>query len=190
MITLLLFFTAWFILGGAGFRPPYRDPNEPGNPRPGEAPATRLTRWRTNRAESDQTGWDGDMIDKIKVMEASVRKWERIIEGEGSDGGVLDCPPCRIFYMLICTGCPIADYTGKKFCKGSPYGPWFHHHNDVHQKLKRKVYCPECLRLATNMRDFMKEIVAHMKAEKAKAEKGVPARDTGDLPAETDETAS
>ena len=34
---------------------------------------------------------------------------------DASDGGVLDCPPCRIFYMLICIGCPIAEYTGKKF---------------------------------------------------------------------------
>ena len=40
-------------------------------------------------------------MNKIRVMEASVRKWERIIAGDGADGGVLDCPPCRLFYVLM-----------------------------------------------------------------------------------------
>ena len=109
-------------------------------------------------------------MNKITIMEASVRKWNRIIAGKGSDGGVLDCPPCRIFYALICVGCPIAQYTGKKFCKGSPYIEWYWHQNDAHGKMFRKVYCPECKRLATNMRDFMIEIVEHLKAEKAAKE--------------------
>lgn len=54
-------------------------------------------------------------MNRISIMEASVRKWERIIAGKGTDGGVLDCPPCRVFYVLVCMGCPIAEYTGKKF---------------------------------------------------------------------------
>jgi hypothetical protein len=54
-------------------------------------------------------------MDNIHIMDASVRKWQRIIDGKRSDGGVLDCPPCRIYYVLICIGCPIAAYTGKKF---------------------------------------------------------------------------
>jgi len=110
-------------------------------------------------------------MNKIKIMEASVRKWDRIIDGKGADGGVYDCPPCRIFYVLVCFGCPIAQYTGKKFCKGSPYPAWYWHHNDVHGKIRRKIYCPECLRMATEMRDFMIEIVEHMKAETAAGEK-------------------
>ncbi|MFH1983096.1 MAG: hypothetical protein ABIL58_14735 [Pseudomonadota bacterium] len=101
-------------------------------------------------------------------MESSVEKWNRIIAGKRSDGGVLDCPPCRIFYALICYGCPIAEYTGKKFCKGSPYPAWYWHHIEAHDKIFRKVYCPECLRMATEMRDFMIEIVAHMKTERAR----------------------
>jgi hypothetical protein len=104
-------------------------------------------------------------------MEASVRKWERIIDGKGSDGGVLDCPPCRIFYPLVCFGCPIAQYVGKKFCQKTPYGPWFRHQNEEHaDKLLRKVRCPECLRLAEEMRDFMKEIVQHLKLKKEERE--------------------
>ena len=41
--------------------------------------------------------------------------------------------------------------------------PWYWHHIEVHDRMFRKVYCPECLRLAEEMRDFMKEIVLHLK---------------------------
>ncbi len=100
-------------------------------------------------------------------MESSVRKWEKIIHENKADGGVLDCPPCRIFYLALCIGCPIASYTGKKFCKGSPYGRWYWHQINEHDKIRKKIYCPECLKIATEMRDFMKEIVASMKAREA-----------------------
>lgn len=109
-------------------------------------------------------------MNKITIMEAAVRKWNRIIAGKGSDGGVWDCPPCRLFYLLFCVGCPIASYTGRKFCKGSPYGPWYHHQNDAHGYLIRKVRCPECIDLATQMRDYMQEILDHLKAQKAAKE--------------------
>jgi len=110
-------------------------------------------------------------MNKIKIMEASVKKWDRIIAGKGSDGGVFDCPPCRIFYVLICIGCPISEYTGKKFCKGSPYPDWYWHQIEEHGELRKKVYCDECLRLATAMRDYMQEIVDHLKAEAEKKRK-------------------
>ena len=32
--------------------------------------------------------------------------------------------------------------------------------------LIRKIYCPECLRLATDMRDYMQEIVDHLEAQR------------------------
>lgn len=106
-------------------------------------------------------------MNKISIMEAAVRKWNRILAGKGSDGGVWDCPPCRIFYMLFCMGCPIAAYTGKKFCKRTPYGPWYHHQIDDHGYMIRKIRCPECERLALAMRDYMQEILDHLKAGKA-----------------------
>ena len=107
------------------------------------------------------------MLNKIKIMQSSVAKWNKIIEGQGSDGGVLDCPPCRIYYVLVCAGCPIAQYAGKKFCRGSPYPAWYWHQNNVHGKFLKKVYCPECIKLATDMRDFMQEILDHLKAQAA-----------------------
>lgn len=106
-------------------------------------------------------------MNKIDIMQASVNKWQRIIEGRSSDGGVWDCPPCRLFYLLVCIGCPIAQYTGKKFCQGSPYGDWHHHQVEVHGKMLKKVYCPECTRLAKAMRAFMVEIVENLKAQAA-----------------------
>lgn len=112
-------------------------------------------------------------MNKIQIMESSVRKWNRIIAEKGADGGVLDCPPCRIFYMLVCIGCPIAEYTGKKFCQDTPYVRWYWHQINEHGKIRKKVYCSECLHLATEMRDFMAEIVDYLKSKKsADAEDG------------------
>ncbi len=111
-------------------------------------------------------------MNKISIMEAAVRKWNRILDGKGSDGGVWDCPPCRIFYMLFCVGCPIAAYTGKKFCQHTPYGPWYHHQNNVHGYVIKKIRCPECRRLAVAMRDYMQEIVDHLKTRQAAAQRG------------------
>jgi hypothetical protein len=114
------------------------------------------------------------MLNALNIMKASVKKWERIIAGQASDGGVLDCPPCRIYYVLVCTGCPIAAYTGQRFCKGTPYLAWYHHQVEVHGLMRRKVYCEECLGLATEMRDFMVTIVDHLK----EAAEAVVAEDT------------
>jgi hypothetical protein len=111
-------------------------------------------------------------MNKISIMKSAVAKWNRILAGRTSDGGVLDCPPCRIFYLLVCTGCPIAAYTGKKFCKGSPYPAWYHHQNDVHGFIRRKIYCEECRRLATAMRDYMIEIKEHLEAEGSNPDPG------------------
>lgn len=108
-------------------------------------------------------------MNKITIMEASVRKWEDIIAGKSSDGGVLDCPPCRIFYILRCFGCPIAKYTGHKFCVGSPYPYWYWHHIEAHDKIFRRIYCPTCLKYAEAMRDFMKDIVADLRKKEALA---------------------
>ena len=118
-------------------------------------------------------------MNKIKIMQSSVEKWNRIIAGKGTDGGVLDCPPCRIYYALICTGCPIAEYNGKKFCRGSPYPAWYHHQNNAHGFMRRKIYCPECLRLATRMRDHMVEIVQYLKQKEAAKKKSATSDENG-----------
>lgn len=125
----------------------------------------------------------GEMINKIKVMKSSVEKWNRIMAGKASDGGVIDCPPCRIYYMLACFGCPISQYTGKKFCKGSPYPDWYWHQIEAHDKIRKKVYCPECLELATQMRDMMIDIVAYL--EEKEARKKEKQQQKSQVPSET-----
>jgi hypothetical protein len=37
----------------------------------------------------------------------------------------------------------------------------------VHGKMRKKVYCPECKRLAEDMKNFMAEICDHLRAKKA-----------------------
>jgi hypothetical protein len=117
-------------------------------------------------------------MNRLSIMKAAVKKWDRILAGSSSDGGVLDCPPCRVFYLLVCVGCPIAGYTGKKFCKGSPYPAWYHHQNNAHGFMRRKIYCEECRRLATAMRDYMREIVEHLEAGQAEDENPEPGDNT------------
>jgi len=102
-------------------------------------------------------------MDKLKIMEAAVRKWERIIANRGTDHGVVDCPPCRIYYAVLCYGCPIAEYTGQKLCKGSPYIAWYWHHREIHDSIIRKIRCPECIELAGAMRDCMAEIAQSLR---------------------------
>jgi len=41
--------------------------------------------------------------------------------------------------------------------------------------MRRKIYCDECRRLATAMRDFMIEIVEELKARKAAREQSAEA---------------
>jgi hypothetical protein len=76
---------------------------------------------------------------------------------------------------LFCVGCPIASYTGKKFCQHTPYGPWYHHQNNEHGYVIKKIRCPECRRLAVAMRDYMQEIVDHLKMQKKAADQGASA---------------
>jgi hypothetical protein len=40
----------------------------------------------------------------------------------------------------------------------------------VHGKLIKKVYCPECKKLAQDMQNFMIEIRDHLKRQKEKRE--------------------
>jgi hypothetical protein len=40
----------------------------------------------------------------------------------------------------------------------------------VHGKIRRKIYCPECTRLAEEMQNFMIEIRDHLTLKKAQKE--------------------
>ena len=58
----------------------------------------------------------------LKALKGSIRKWERIVTGEGYDAGRDNCPLCKVFLKKPrCGGCPVAIATGKPNCEGSPY---------------------------------------------------------------------
>lgn len=70
---------------------------------------------------------------RIEALQGSIRKWQAIAEGKESDHGHDDCALC-VKYLepeggsepvaredAYCIGCPVAEDTGLKFCKGSPY---------------------------------------------------------------------
>ena len=61
-----------------------------------------------------------------KALRGSIRKWEKIVDGTGTDEGHLNCPCCKIWFIVggreyNCVGCPIRTFTGVKECDETPY---------------------------------------------------------------------
>ena len=60
-----------------------------------------------------------------KALRGSMRKWELIVVGEGSDEGYKNCPLCAEFFEEPeCYGCPVSAKTGLGCCDGTPYEVW------------------------------------------------------------------
>ena len=60
---------------------------------------------------------------KKEVLDAlmgSIKKWEKIVDGTGTNRGRSNCPLCQMFNNP-CQGCPVMKRTGKKYCDGTPY---------------------------------------------------------------------
>lgn len=94
-----------------------------------------------------------------------LQKWVDIINDEGYDSGTDNCLLCAKFYdstklyRYQCNGCPIAGYTGKPHCEGTPYGMWAAHHIADHLRGRYDKFtctCEECKELAEIMLDFLK----------------------------------
>lgn len=58
----------------------------------------------------------------LRALDGSIRKWEKIVKGTGVDLGVGNCPCCQLYWANDCKNCPIAIFTGKHMCFGTPYG--------------------------------------------------------------------
>lgn len=57
---------------------------------------------------------------------ASIRKWEEIVAGTGTDLGMDNCALCQMFAVDDdpedpCGGCPVKEKTGRSSCHESPY---------------------------------------------------------------------
>lgn len=59
-----------------------------------------------------------------KALSGSIKKWEKIISGKGSDNGTQNCNLCRLYHENDCESCPVKEYTGHSCCFGTPYDDW------------------------------------------------------------------
>ena len=86
----------------------------------------------------------------LKALKGSIKKWERVVIGTGTDDGWANCPLCQVFHVRMrvpplafpgaefeidskgvlcalyarcgpCNGCPVFGATGERRCQGSPY---------------------------------------------------------------------
>lgn len=58
----------------------------------------------------------------LEALQGSIVKWEGIVAGKRRDGGVDDCPLCRIFWAAFdCRGCPVREKSGEVNCRCTPY---------------------------------------------------------------------
>ena len=57
----------------------------------------------------------------LKALKGSIRKWQRIVAGDGHDEGNDNCPLCKVYFDRNCKGCPVAKATGEIQCGGTPY---------------------------------------------------------------------
>lgn len=72
----------------------------------------------------------------LEAIDGSIVKWEKIVSGEVSDCGTKNCPLCRMFYIQVCVGCPVASRAGASLCRKTPYADWDYHNSVV---LKRNL---------------------------------------------------
>lgn len=60
----------------------------------------------------------------IVLLGASIEHWTRMRDDRGGCGekpGSAECALCGEYFSGACVGCPIAEKTGQKYCKGTPY---------------------------------------------------------------------
>lgn len=60
------------------------------------------------------------------ALEESIAHWERLATGTSAPAeeiGPRDCALCALFFWPdCCLGCPVAEATGWKNCRGTPWG--------------------------------------------------------------------
>ena len=86
----------------------------------------------------------------IGLMKTTILNWEHKVETGINNTG---CVLCRQYYnsgMTDCEGCPIAEYTGKKGCNGTPF---YNVPDEDHPDFKR--YCEEEVQ-------FLKEVLTSL----------------------------
>ena len=59
----------------------------------------------------------------LTALKGSIKKWEKIVAGTGTDEGWSNCPLCQLFYgePRNCNGCPVKEKTHLSACVCTPY---------------------------------------------------------------------
>ena len=98
---------------------------------------------------------------KLKALEGSIEKWEKIVDGTGIDARDNNCPLCKLYRR--CKSCPVVDTINYSGCHGTPWIEWCKHHIEEHPTKtfisSMKVECPTCKRLAHKELNFLKSIL-------------------------------
>ena len=69
------------------------------------------------------------MKSKTQLIQGSINKWNKIVQGLEADKGPENCALCNEFLAKDCVGCPVFERTGEPLCNGTPYehfGQVFH----------------------------------------------------------------
>lgn len=85
-----------------------------------------------------------------KALDGSIRKWERIVDGSGTDSSGADCPLCKLHEE--CHDCVAMD-----MCYAT-YQEWLKHHYKVHRKYPRAIICNDCRELAIRILTELKSL--------------------------------
>ena len=105
------------------------------------------------------------MADRIKILEESIEKWEKIVAGTGADEGTKNCALCREFFdagddnEAICVGCPVQQFTGIGGCENTPYITWMYHHAEHPVKTPAFAKTEKEISLAQDELNFLKEVL-------------------------------
>jgi hypothetical protein len=98
----------------------------------------------------------------LKALKGSIRKWERIVAGDGGDEGAANCPLCREFRFGVefdCVGCPVMAETGLPYCSGTPYTDWMRYHDGLGRMVPLDAVSREEISLAEAELDFLRSLL-------------------------------
>jgi hypothetical protein len=110
---------------------------------------------RTTETQADRSPMDEETL---WALRGSIQKWEKIVDGTGTNDGAANCPLCLKFNTALnggtkchCFGCPVFASTGQHGCSGSPY--------EAYEEAECEVDEEELQPLAEAELDFLKSLL-------------------------------
>jgi len=114
------------------------------------------------------------------LIDLSMRKWEKVIDGTGTDRGRNDCPLCirycnvsegMVTKETACFGCPVKLTSKLQFCNNTPYVKWVNHQRIAHDRTADlKIECGKCKKLAIEELEFLRSVYDKYNAENGDVE--------------------